>query len=449
MARDAREAASDRRSTFGTALTREQIDALSDDPDEMAQQLQDMAGGNAVIRVDSFEGGRLPPKSQIKAIHITRDAFAAENHFAGGLFIDIITQPGIGPLRTNVQHAAARRRAERRRTSVRRPQSRGPSGTQNYNGGFGGSLIKQKASFSINVNGNTSFDTPYLLRTTRRTARWSKALGAAPAARQRVRLRPVRLRDHPRPDAARQLQPRTSRRRKNLGVGGYDAARARLLHRGPRQHAADPGAGPLGRRFFINTRASINWSRHRHRTRSSKAPTIRVHRRVHERRRAAPRRRDVEDASTCSRTSTTCAASTRCAPASSSTAAPTTRTTRRTTSAPTRSRASTRSRPGTPRSYTRRIGDPNIDYKNVQARRLRPGRHPRPQEPDAQPGRALRAADAPVATTTTSGRASASPGRRARAARRRCAAAPASSTTGCRPAPTSRRCASTASASRS
>ena len=80
-------------------MTREQIEALSDDPDEMAQQLQDMAGGNAVIRVDSFEGGRLPPKSQIKAIHITRDAFAAENHSAGGLFIDIITQPGIGPLR--------------------------------------------------------------------------------------------------------------------------------------------------------------------------------------------------------------------------------------------------------------------------------------------------------------------------------------------------------------
>ena len=88
-------------------MTREQIDALSDDPDEMAQQLQDIAGGNAVIRVDSFEGGRLPPKSAIKAIHITRDAFAAENHYAGGLFIDIITQPGIGPLRTNLTCACA------------------------------------------------------------------------------------------------------------------------------------------------------------------------------------------------------------------------------------------------------------------------------------------------------------------------------------------------------
>ena len=39
-----RTSAADRRSTFGTAMTREQIEALSDDPDEMAQQLQDMAG---------------------------------------------------------------------------------------------------------------------------------------------------------------------------------------------------------------------------------------------------------------------------------------------------------------------------------------------------------------------------------------------------------------------
>ena len=96
VGRDAQAVAADPRAKFGTALTREQIDALSDDPAEMAQQLADMAGPNAVIRVDSFEGAQLPPKSQIKAIHITRDAFAAENHFAGGLFIDIITQPGIG-----------------------------------------------------------------------------------------------------------------------------------------------------------------------------------------------------------------------------------------------------------------------------------------------------------------------------------------------------------------
>src|SRR5688572_29246231 len=39
--RDRQAAASDRDITFGTVMTREQIDALSDDPDEMRRQLMD------------------------------------------------------------------------------------------------------------------------------------------------------------------------------------------------------------------------------------------------------------------------------------------------------------------------------------------------------------------------------------------------------------------------
>ena len=61
--RDKQESAADRQSTFGTVLTREQLEALSDDPDTLRQQLQDMAGPGAVIKVDSFEGAALPPKA--------------------------------------------------------------------------------------------------------------------------------------------------------------------------------------------------------------------------------------------------------------------------------------------------------------------------------------------------------------------------------------------------
>src|SRR4051812_9306317 len=164
VGRDRQAVAADPRARFGTALTREQIDALSDDPTEMAQQLADMAGPNAVIRVDSFEGSQLPPKSMIKAIHITRDAFAAENHYAGGLFIDIITQPGVGPLRTNVNMRLRDGSLSGTPASLPPPatqQAKGPERIQSYNGGLSGSLIKQKASFSLNVNTNTSFDTPY------------------------------------------------------------------------------------------------------------------------------------------------------------------------------------------------------------------------------------------------------------------------------------------------
>ena len=41
--RDRQQAASDRDVTFGTVMTREQIEALSDDPDELRRQLMDIA----------------------------------------------------------------------------------------------------------------------------------------------------------------------------------------------------------------------------------------------------------------------------------------------------------------------------------------------------------------------------------------------------------------------
>ena len=74
-------------------MTREQIEALSDDPDELRRQLIDIAGPDAKILVDSFEGRDLPPKALIKSIRITRDQFAPEVHFAGELRIEILTQP--------------------------------------------------------------------------------------------------------------------------------------------------------------------------------------------------------------------------------------------------------------------------------------------------------------------------------------------------------------------
>jgi len=101
VGQDEQAAAADRQGpSFGAALTRDQIDALSDDPSTFQQQLQDMAGPGAVIRIDGFEGSALPAKAQIRSIRIARDQFAAEFHSAGGVSIEIITQPGLGPIRS-------------------------------------------------------------------------------------------------------------------------------------------------------------------------------------------------------------------------------------------------------------------------------------------------------------------------------------------------------------
>ena len=98
---------------FNTVLSKDQINALPDDPDEMERVLKEMAGPGATIRVDGFRGGKLPPKSQIRSIRFSRDMYAAENHAAGMVFVDIVTQPGHGPAARQHGLPVPRRLAER------------------------------------------------------------------------------------------------------------------------------------------------------------------------------------------------------------------------------------------------------------------------------------------------------------------------------------------------
>ena len=157
VARDRQAAASDRDVTFGSVMTREQIEALSDDPDELRRQLIDIAGPDAKILIDSFEGRDLPPKALIKSIRITRDQFAPEVHFAGELRIEILTQPGIGPVRGNVRMGFYDSATDGKNPLV---GVRGPAQSLKYGGGLNGTLISQRASFNINFSGTDSYSTP-------------------------------------------------------------------------------------------------------------------------------------------------------------------------------------------------------------------------------------------------------------------------------------------------
>ena len=51
---------------FTEQLTAEQLAALPDDPEELAQVLQQLVGENADIRVNGFSGGRLPPARRFR-----------------------------------------------------------------------------------------------------------------------------------------------------------------------------------------------------------------------------------------------------------------------------------------------------------------------------------------------------------------------------------------------
>ncbi len=75
------------------------LDALSDDPDELQNELAALAGPAAGpnggdIYIDGFEGGQLPPKSSILEVRVNQNPFSAEYDRIGYGRIEIITKPG-------------------------------------------------------------------------------------------------------------------------------------------------------------------------------------------------------------------------------------------------------------------------------------------------------------------------------------------------------------------
>lgn len=79
------------------------LNALSDDPDELQNELEALAGPAAgpnggQIYINGFTGGQLPPKSAILEIRINRNPFSAEYDKLGYGRIEIITKPGTNQL---------------------------------------------------------------------------------------------------------------------------------------------------------------------------------------------------------------------------------------------------------------------------------------------------------------------------------------------------------------
>jgi hypothetical protein len=87
-------------SSAGTIVLKgKDLDALSDDPDELESELQALAGPSAgpnggQIYVDGFTAGQLPPKSAIREIRINQNPFSAEYDKLGYGRIEIFTKPG-------------------------------------------------------------------------------------------------------------------------------------------------------------------------------------------------------------------------------------------------------------------------------------------------------------------------------------------------------------------
>src|SRR6266566_7627189 len=83
------------------------LEALSDDPDELQEELTALAGPSAgpnggQIYIDGFTAGQLPPKSSIREIRLNQNPFSAEYDRLGYGRIEILTKPGTDRLHGQV-----------------------------------------------------------------------------------------------------------------------------------------------------------------------------------------------------------------------------------------------------------------------------------------------------------------------------------------------------------
>src|SRR4029077_9589421 len=134
-------------------LTEKELEALPDDPDELQQDLEAVAGPSArpnggQMYIDGFTAGQLPPKSSIREIRINQSPFAAEFEKVGYGRIEIFTKPGTnqwhGQISVNKNDAALNSRDPFATTNA------GYSSTQ-IEGNIGGPLNKN-ASFFFNID---------------------------------------------------------------------------------------------------------------------------------------------------------------------------------------------------------------------------------------------------------------------------------------------------------
>src|SRR5215470_11009111 len=128
------------------------LDALPDDPDDLASALQAMAGPSAgpnggQLYIDGFSGGSMPPKDAIREIRINQNPFAAENDRIGFGRIEILTKPG-----ADRYHGSAFFNFNNQALNARNPfvTNKPDFLFRTYGGNINGPIIPKRASFYVN-----------------------------------------------------------------------------------------------------------------------------------------------------------------------------------------------------------------------------------------------------------------------------------------------------------
>jgi hypothetical protein len=161
------------KSTSTTSLTQEEIDALPDDPDELADALAALAGpGGATFFMNGFSGGRLPNRDQIRSIRFRQNNYASDNHDAGRAQVEIVTKPntnwgGSGSVTFGGDAFNARQPQQIAET---------PSQERNVQFGLRGPIVAGKTSFSFQGSGNNRFNSNPIIAVNEAGARINDAV---------------------------------------------------------------------------------------------------------------------------------------------------------------------------------------------------------------------------------------------------------------------------------
>lgn len=132
-----------------TVLRGADLDALPDDPDDLAAALQALAGPAAgpnggQIFIDGFTGGRLPPLASIREIRINSNPFSAEYDRPGFGRIEILTKPGTDRFRGQASF-----NFNNQSLNARNPfaLTRPPYLSRQFGGNLSGPISRKKSSF--------------------------------------------------------------------------------------------------------------------------------------------------------------------------------------------------------------------------------------------------------------------------------------------------------------
>jgi hypothetical protein len=136
-----------------TILKGQDLEALSDDPDELEQDLLALAGpsvgpNGGQIYIDGFSNGTLPPKDAIREVRINQNPFSAAYDRPGFGRVEVFTKPGSdkwhGQLMFNERNSTLNSRNPYVLADIP------PYHTERYSGNVSGALTK-KVSLFFNV----------------------------------------------------------------------------------------------------------------------------------------------------------------------------------------------------------------------------------------------------------------------------------------------------------